>query len=258
MKNIWALSKVVLKESVRRKDFYVLFVVTALITLMMGSVNLFHDRQIDRYLKEICLLLIWISSLVIAITMTARQIPAERESRTIYPLLAKPITRTEVLLGKFLGCWVATAFVLIAFYGFFGLVVMSKKHDWPITNYFQAVWLHWVMLGVVIAMSLLGSLLFSAVSANVTISFIAVAFILMLGRHLDKVALQIGEPWRSLLMGLFFVMPHLEFFDVRDLVIHNWPAVHWLVCVKATAYGLIYGAFFLVAACLSFRRRALS
>ena len=50
------------------------------------------------------------------------------------------------------------------------------------------------MLGVVIAMSLLGSLLFSAVSANVTISFVVVAFILMLGRHLDKVALQVGEP----------------------------------------------------------------
>ncbi len=258
MKNIWALSSVVLKESIRRKDFYVLFVVTALITLMMGSVNLFHDRQIDRYLKEICLLLIWISSLVIAITMAARQIPAERESRTIFPLLAKPITRTEVLLGKFFGCWLATAVALIIFYAFFGLVAMSKEHHWPITNYFQAVWLHWVMLGVVIAMSLLGSLLFSAMSANVTISFIAVTFILMLGRHLDKVAIQVHEPGRSVLMGLFFVIPHLEFFDVRDLVIHDWPAIHWLVCVKATAYGFVYGAFFLLAACLCFRRKALN
>ena len=157
-----------------------------------------------------------------------------------------------------MGCWLATAVALIAFYVFFGLVAMSKEHHWPMTNYFQAVWLHWVMLGVVIAMSLLGSLLFSAVSANVTISFVAVAFILMLGRHLDKVAVQVGEPARSLLMGLFFVMPHLEFFDVRDLVIHNWPAIHWLVCVKATAYGLVYGAFFLLAACLFFRRRALN
>jgi hypothetical protein len=137
-------------------------------------------------------------------------------------------------------------------------MAMTKEHHWPLTNYFQAIWLHWVMLGVVIAMSLLGSLLFSAVSANVTISFVVVAFILMLGRHLDKVALQVGEPARSLLEALFFVLPHLEFFDVRDLVIHDWPAIHWLVCVKATAYGFAYGAFFLVAACLCFRRRPLN
>jgi len=258
MKNIWALSAVVLKESIRRKDFYVVFVVTAIVTLVMGSVTLFHDDQIVRYLKEICLLLIWISSLVIAITMAARQIPTERESRTIYPLLAKPITRTEVLLGKFLGCWLAMAVALVAFYVFFGLVAMTKEHHWPLANYFQAVWLHWVMLGVVVAMSLLGSLLFSAVSANVTISLVAVTFILLIGRHLDHIAVQFGEPARSGLMGLFFILPHLEFFDVRDLVIHNWPSIHWLVCLKATAYGTVYGAFFLLAACLLFRRRSLN
>ncbi|HEX3718748.1 MAG TPA: ABC transporter permease subunit [Verrucomicrobiae bacterium] len=258
MKNIFALSTVVLKESVRRKDFYVLFVVTAVITLMMGSVNFFHDSQIDRYLKEICLLLIWISSLVITITMAARQIPAEKESRTIYPLLAKPISRTEVLLGKFLGCWLATAITLIVFYAFFGLMAMSKEHHWPVANYFQAIWLHWTMLGVIIAMTVLGSLVFSAVSANVTISFMAVTFILLVGRHLDQVAVRLGEPAHSLLMGLFYAIPHLEFFDVRDLVIHNWPSIHWSVCVKATAYGAVYGAFFLLAACLCFRRRALN
>ena len=258
MKNVRLVSWVVLKESIRRKDFYVLFVVTAVITLVMGSVNFFHDNQIVRYLKELCLLLIWISTLVIAITMAARQLPVERESRTIFPLLAKPITRTEVLLGKFFGCWIALAAALVAFYIFFGLMAMTKEHYWPLTNYFQAIWLHWVMLGVIIAMSLLGSLLFSAVSANVTISFVVVTFILMLGRHLDKVALQVGEPARSGLEALFFVMPHLEFFDVRDLVIHDWPAIRWLVCLKATAYGLVYGAFFLLAACLCFRRRPLN
>ncbi len=207
MENIWALSSVVLKESIRRKDFYVLFVVTAVITLIMGSVNLFHDRQIDRYMKEICLLLIWISSLVIAIAMAARQIPTERENRTIYPLLAKPISRTEVLLAKFLGCWLANAVALAAFCVFFGLMAMSKEHHWPLANYFQAVWLHWIMLGVFIAICLLGSLLFSAVSASVTISFVAVTFILLIGRHLDQVAMQAGEPWRTLSMGIFWPCP---------------------------------------------------
>src|SRR6476620_739993 len=103
MNNMIALTGVVIKELYRRKDFYVLFVLTALITLIMGSVSFFNDPKIARYLKEIVLLLIWIAALVIAITTTARQIPAERENRTIFPLLAKPVSRGQVITGKFFG-----------------------------------------------------------------------------------------------------------------------------------------------------------
>src|SRR5512137_1879066 len=122
MNTIIALSGVVIKEMYRRKDFYVLFVLTALITLILGAVNFFNDDRIVRYVKEVCLLLIWISSLVIAIGTTARQIPAERENRTIFPLLAKPVTRAHVILGKFLGCWLACGLALFVFYLFFAVV----------------------------------------------------------------------------------------------------------------------------------------
>ena len=97
--NVRAIGALVIKELFRRKDFYALFILTALITLILGSVNFFNEAHVVRYLKEICLFLIWTSSLVIAITTTARQIPVERESRTIFPLLAKPVTRAHVVMG---------------------------------------------------------------------------------------------------------------------------------------------------------------
>ena len=119
MNKIIAVAGVVIKELYRRKDFYVLFVLTALLTVAAGSVNFFHDEKIVRYVKDICLLLIWVSALVIAIVTTARQIPAEREARTIFPLLAKPVSRAQVVTGKFLGCWLATGVALVVFYFFF-------------------------------------------------------------------------------------------------------------------------------------------
>src|SRR5881397_1871412 len=119
MNTILAISGIVIKELYRRKDFYVLFVLTAVITLMLGSVRFFDDPKIVRYLKEIVLLLIWVSALIIAITTTARQIPAERENRTIFPLLAKPVTRGQVIVGKYLGCWLACGLALVVFYLFF-------------------------------------------------------------------------------------------------------------------------------------------
>jgi len=256
--NILAIAGVVIKELCRRKDFYVLFVLTALITLAMGSVSFFSEDKIVRYVKELCLFLIWIASLVIAITTAARQIPVERENRTLFPLLAKPVTRNQLLLGKFLGCWLAVGLSLLAFYVFFGVIAGTKEHEWPVLNYFQAATLHWFMLGVVCAMTLLGSLVFAAPSSNNTITFAVSVGILLVGRHLNKIALKLEEPTQTVVYAIYFALPHLELFDVRDLIVHNWGLIRWDIWAAALAYAAVYAALFLGLACLRFRHRALN
>ena len=226
MKNSLAIATVVLLEMYRRKDFYVLLALTVLITALMGSVTFFDDPKIGRYLKEICLGLIWLSSLFIAIATMARQLPSERESRTIFPLMAKPVSRGQVLFGKFLGCWFASCAALLVFYVFFGFVAASREHQWPVGNYLQVWSLHCMMLAVVIALTLLGSLLLSP-AANATMTVIITVGILLVGRHLHKVGLRTGEPAGTLLTGCYYLIPHLELFDVRDLIIHNWPLIGW-------------------------------
>jgi ABC-type transport system involved in multi-copper enzyme maturation permease subunit len=302
MNNVLAISGIVIKELYRRKDFYVLFVLTALITLLLGSVSFFNDSKIVRYLKEICLLLIWISSLVIAIVTAARQIPAERENRTIFPLLAKPVTRGQLIMGKFLGCWLACGVALLVFYLFFGVVSESRgrgdstptgqssaaapgahadsdkaddphhaaagseHHDEPgvtehhsaVLNYVQALWLHWMMLGVVTAMVLLGSVVLSAPSASVTISFIGIIGILLLGEHLNKVALRQPQPQQAILYTGYFLIPHLEWFDIRDRVIYDQPPIALVDCGLAALYAVAYTGLFLFLAWFVFRRKTLT
>jgi len=258
MNTILAISGVVIKELYRRKDFYVLFVMTAVITLLLGSVNFFNDAKIVRYLKEIVMLLIWVAALVIAITTTARQIPAERENRTIFPLLAKPVTRGQVILGKFLGCWLACGLALAVFYIFFGVVSSTREHSWPVLNYFQGLWLQWMMLGVVVSLALFGSVIFAAPSSTNTIIFIIVVGILLLGGHLNKVALQQAEPLRSIVYTIYFLIPHLEWYDVRDLIVYDHKPVPWIDCALATLYAAVYSSMVLFGTWIFFRRKALS
>jgi ABC-type transport system involved in multi-copper enzyme maturation permease subunit len=258
MRNIVAVAGVVIKELYRRKDFYVLFIVTVLICLVMASVNIFNDDKIVRYLKELCLLLIWVSTLVIAITTTARQIPAERENRTLLPLLAKPLSRVQLLLGKFFGCWIACGLTLLCFYIFFGALAASREHHWPLLQYLQAGVLHWFLLGIVVAMALLGSLVFAAPSSNSTICFVVVGGIMLVGRHLDKIAQPLPEPVRTITLVIYYAVPHLEFFDTRDLIIHNWPLIGWSYFGLAIGYALVYIAAFLTGASLVFRRHAVN
>jgi ABC-type transport system involved in multi-copper enzyme maturation permease subunit len=254
---IQAIAGITIKELYRRKDFYVLFIFTVIIALVFASMNFFNDDRIVRYLKEITLLLIWIASLTIAITTAARQIPAEKESKTIFPLLAKPITRAEFILGKFFGVWFACGIALLVFYGFLALLAGTREHSWDLLNYFQAASLHWAMLGIVVAFVLLGSLVFTTPSANTTISFVVAVGILLMARHLNTVALGLAEPGRSIVYAIYYLLPHLEFFDVRDLLVHHWPLIAWGVWAKAILYAAVYVGIFLLSASLYFRRKAL-
>jgi ABC-type transport system involved in multi-copper enzyme maturation permease subunit len=258
MNAIFALSGVVIKELYRRKDFYVLFVLTALITLVMASANLFNDNRIIGYLKEICLLLIWISALAMAVGTAARQIPAERENRTIFPLLAKPVTRAHVIAGKFLGCWLACGIALLMFYVFLGVVCGSREHHWPVIIYIQALWMQWMFLAIVISMVILGSIIFAAPSSNATIVVVVVLGILLLGEKLGLVAIHQPEPLRTITYAVFFTIPQLGFFNLQEFVIHDSSPVGWINIALASLYAMAYTAFFLMAAWLFFRRKALS
>ena len=258
MNVVFAVAGVVIKEMYRRKDFYVLLILTVVITLMMGSINFFDDDKIARYLKEICLLLIWVSSLVIAISTIARQLPMEKESRTIFPLLAKPISRAQLVAGKFLGCWLACGIALLCFYVFFGCLSFSRERHWFLLNYFQAVTLHWAMLAIIIGMALLGSLVFAAPSSNGTICFVFVAGILLIGGYLNRVAIQTTEPGRAFVYAIYYVIPHLEIYNVQERMVHDWPLIEWKYYALAIFYAAAYSAVFVFLSCRLFRRKALS
>lgn len=258
MTKIFAIAGVVIKELYRRKDFYVLFVLTALLTVAAGAANFFHDDKIVRYVKDVCLLLIWVCSLVIAIVTAARQIPAEREARTIFPLLAKPVSRGQVLVGKFLGCWLATGIALLVFYVFFAVIAGSRENQWPLLTYLQAAWMQWSLLAVVIAMVLLGSIYFAAPSSTSTISFIVVLAILFLGGHLNSLAMTQPQPMQTLLVFIYYLMPHLEWFYLSDFVVYNMQIPSVIVVLEASLYAAAWTAIFLFLAWLGFRHKNLT
>jgi hypothetical protein len=128
----------------------------------------------------------------------------------------------------------------------------------PVTNYVQALWLHWMMLGVVTAMVLFGSVVFAAPSSNATINFVVILGILFVAGHLHKLALGMAEPLQTIVTTLYFVIPHLEWYDIRDLIINERPPVAWIACGGATLYAAIYVLIFLVSGWLAFRRKMLS
>ncbi|MDX2177508.1 MAG: ABC transporter permease [Candidatus Sumerlaeia bacterium] len=94
-------------EIVRRKEFYVLLILVALFCLAALAVSIVgvSNPETATLLLNMGLTLAAGAAHLLTLVTAARQIPAEIENRTLYPMLAKPIGRGEFFLGK----WAAVA-----------------------------------------------------------------------------------------------------------------------------------------------------
>jgi len=87
-----------------------------------------------------------------------RQFPDEIENRTIYPLLAKPLTRDSLLIGKWCACFAGGSLALLAFH-VIALVVSPATEPVSGILHLQYLLLQVLSIGWMAAAGLLLSLL---------------------------------------------------------------------------------------------------
>lgn len=251
---LFALIRLSLYDLYRRKDLVVVGMLTLVVLVPMSFATPFGVKGASRYLNEIALLLVWIFTLVIAMTRTARILPTEIESRTIYPLLAKPASRTLILFGRYAGVLLAALSVLFLFYCLYAVINALKSALFPWEVWIQALMLHAGFIILVTSLALLGSLFLHS-DANLSVLGIVIVGMLFYGRQLPVLAA--GQPlsMRLLIQAIYWVAPHTEFFDMRTRMIHHWPAVPWLICCAAFCYALVYSAICFGLAAWLFNRK---
>ena len=255
-RQLGALVKLSLLDLWRRKDMIVVFLLSALILAPLLFFAPFGLTGAERYVNELALLLIWIFSLVIALGVSARLFPTEFEHRTVYPLLAKPVSRVTVLTGKLLGGVFATWTALAALYAAFALLAGFRGGGWFPAIWWQALVLHAAGMVVLCGLSLLGSFLLTA-SANLTLCGLAAAGMLLCGARLPALIASQPAPANDFLWLVNFLGPHTEFFDLRQRLIHGWEPIPWHVCLAVWGYAVCYAGACLALAAAMFRMKKL-
>ncbi len=250
-----ALVKLSFLELWRRNDIFALVLLGLALMVPLSMASPFGADGASRYLDEAALLLVWGFSLFIALGSGQRLLAPEFEARTIYPLLAKPISRGRLLVGKYLGAlaasWSALAFFYVLFVGSVLLRGGAFAAELP-----QALALHFAFIALAVAVSLLGSLLMSA-SANCALSSIVLVGMFFFGRRLPEYADGLNPALAWLVKAVYAIAPHAEFFDMRQRLVHGWGAVGWPVFAAVMCYALAYIAVLLGLASLALRRRRL-
>ncbi len=254
---VLVIARMVIKEIFRKKDFYVALILIAVILFYASSLQFYNTEKVVRYLEEIGLLLIFIFSVILTATLAARQYPSEIQNRTAYVLLAKPISRLQFILGKFLGSLLAGWSAFSIFYVFF-LAIVHVKGGGLVSPLLatQVFYLFLLCLMIVSAMASAFSYVLT-VSANVTLTITLYLLINTYGAVLKKASQHLIWLSRSLGEALYYLMPHFEFFDLRQRFIHEWAPLSFGLMGFLTLYALIYTGLFIFLSWIFLRKRAI-
>ncbi len=240
------------RESLRDKILYNLVLFAG---LLIGLSVLLADLSITEHHKVIAdmgLAAINLIGVIIAIFVGISLVNKEIERRTIYTIMARPISRTFFILGKYLGL-ALTLFVNVAIMMAVFLATLWLYHVPIEQSLFQAVELIFVEILVVTAIAL-----FFSTFTSTTLSAIFTLGLYVIG-HLTadlRSVVANGESGgvKAVVDLLYYLCPNLEMLNIK-----GQAAVGILVAPEylllASLYGVMYAGVLLTIACLVVQKR---
>ena len=255
----------VFKESVRDKVLYNLVLFAVLLIAASYLIGQLTAGQDVKIIKDLGLAATQIFGLFIAVFIGIGLVSKEVERRSIYGLLAKPVRRHELILGKYAGLVLTLAVnvsvMAVALYAVLGYM------SWVETEEFRQSWdasatdpamltailLIFVQLMLVTAIALFFSTFSSPIlSAVLTFGLFVVGHFNADLRNFERV---VDSPVAaSLARALYYALPNLAPFDVKAQVVHGHAVSLGYVAVTS-AYASAYICALLLAAMLIFSRR---
>ena len=255
----------VFRESVRDKVLYNLVFFAILLigaSVLIGQLSAGQEVKI---IKDLGLAAMSIFGLFMAVFIGIGLVAKEVERRSVYALLAKPITRPQFIVGKYLGLVltlaVNLAIMTAAFYAV--LAWMNAQASDAIRASWEApaldprllvaIGLIFVQLMIVTAVALVFSTFSSPLlSAALTFGLYVVGHFNADLRNFEAVVPSKPIVWAA--RALYYLLPNLAPLDVKAQVVHG-EAVTWGYMATVSGYALAYIAALLVLAVWVFSRR---
>lgn len=241
------------RESVRERVLYNLVFFAIVMTVSGTVLSEISVGQDDKIIKDLGLAAIEIFGILIALFIGVGLVSKEIEKRSLYPLLAKPLGRGEVLLGKFLGLALTLLVnVSVMAAGMLATLYVSGGEADP--RLLLAVYAIFLGLLVVVAIAMLFSTLTSSALAAV-----ATFCLVLAGRYSDVVRNMtsiIPEAPGELVRVLYYAIPNFANFDLKSQAVYGDP-IPAADLGLVTLYAVLYVALALGLAILAFRKRDL-
>jgi Cu-processing system permease protein len=250
--NVLAVAAVTLRELLRRKVQVNLLVFGTLLVVSSYVMSLLTLGFMRRILADFGLSAMDLAGTLLAVFLGASVIAGDVEKRVVYPILAKPVSRTEYVIGRWLGLSFALVLNLAVMSLALAAVLVVEARSLSTLDgvFVVAIGMMALQLLVVGAVAVFFSCFTSTTLAAIFTMSLAVA------GHLTnemRNLWQTGGAWLGKV--IWYVVPNLSALTLNEAVVYQRapPPATWL----AAAYAVLYVATALALASVVFERRDL-
>ncbi len=266
MRGIFGLSYITFKEGIRNRALFGIFIMALLAFAITVTLTNLFMRDILKVAADLSLATIAFSGLLMVIFIGTTLLSKDIDKRTIYMVISRPISRSQYVVGKFLGlCLLILAAVF--FLGiisslpvyFAGLSYKNPQSIFVWSTYFIAIF--FIALKLILIASII--IFYSSITSTSFISLILTIATYIIGSTTSTVkglldvkmeGVEITPIMAGVIKFVYYVFPNLSAFDLKIYAAHGITLPHnyllWML-----PYWLLYTAIMITAGALIMQRR---
>ncbi len=257
MTRVAAIAVVTFREALRQKLAVNLLVFGLALVVASVTISDLTFGEQYRIIVDIGLSAIEIFGTLIAVFLGAGLVAGDVQRRTVFPIVAKPVSRAQYVAGRYAGL-VATTTVNLALMaaGFVAVLAFYLRGvaflaDTPVLAALGAIALQLAMIAAV-------AVLFSTFTTPTLASIFCLS--LVVAGHLASDLVRYWSkqgPWLAWAgRALYALVPNLEALNFKEAVVYKDPIAAGTL-VPAFAYGVLYAVGVVAVAAGVFTRRDL-
>ncbi|MGB3640097.1 MAG: ABC transporter permease [Rivularia sp. (in: cyanobacteria)] len=243
------------REVVRDRILYIIGFYAVILAVAVILLPQLAAATEDKMFLDVGLAVMSTLSLIIAVFVGTGLVSKEIEKRTILMLIAKPISRSEFIIGKYLGLSTVLALLVLAMSAIYLIFLQVNNIDYSaISIVINAIFLI-LQLSLISAIAITfglftGSILATALTFAVYLMGNITQDLLKLARISENPGLE------RITQGLYLLLPDLSRLDLKNEAVYGLAALPDSTTLFINAgYSLIYSAMLLAIAALIFSQK---
>ncbi|MBC1219995.1 ABC transporter permease [Nostoc sp. UCD121] len=252
---IFVLAKNVFQEVVRDRILYIIGFYALILAAAFRVLPEFAANTENKMFLDFGMAAMNAIGLIVTIFIGTGLVNKEIEKRTILVLIAKPVSRSEIIVGKYLGLSAVLAVLVATMTVIYLIFLQFANIPHPTASILIAAIFLVLQLSLITAMAITFGVFTGSLLATV------LTFAVYLIGNITQDLVQLGRLSRNpgmerLTQGLFLILPDLSRLDLKNDAVYGLQALPDTTALITNAgYGLLYSALLLAIAIFIFSQR---
>ena len=262
----WAVALITFKEGIKNRVIFGIFIIALLLFTATTLITTLFMRDIVKVAVDLSLSTVSFAGLLTLFFVGVNLFSKDIDKRTIYMVISRPISRSQYLVGKFLGLLLLALTVGFLLGALSVLpVIMSKRFYYYTEARFAWDVFFIAVVYIFIKLAIVSSIItfFASLTSNSFMTLVLAMVTYLIGESTEGVRslltsgieAQTVSPLLSTLVNIaYYVFPNMSAFDLKTQAAHGL-SISFAYMSWTALYALVYITAVVAAGTLFFRRR---